>query len=211
MKKVYFGWLFAVVSGVCFGNVIGWQDLKPAPSPVLVKQIDTLDKGEKTQLRDAYYKADLKYRMSNSGLKLKSLSIEDKKYLGGVFDKKIEAIADAMVRYDRDEAGKLITPPAGRVKIKGYALPLDLGKGAKFSTFMLVPVVGACIHVPPPPANQMVLVHLEDKDGVELPLYAAVTVEGQLKAQGVKSKAKFIDGQGIIDSGYIMTGAKIRM
>ncbi len=34
----------------------------------------------------------------------------------------------------------------------------DPGTGAGVSTFILVPYVGACIHVPPPPANQLVFV-----------------------------------------------------
>lgn len=43
------------------------------------------------------------------------------------------------------------------VRIPGYMIPLET-TGAGVSTFILVPYVGACIHVPPPPANQLVFV-----------------------------------------------------
>lgn len=43
------------------------------------------------------------------------------------------------------------------VRIPGYMVPLDT-RGAGVTAFILVPYVGACIHVPPPPANQLVFV-----------------------------------------------------
>lgn len=43
------------------------------------------------------------------------------------------------------------------VRIPGYVVPLDTS-GAGVTAFILVPFVGACIHVPPPPANQLVFV-----------------------------------------------------
>lgn len=42
-----------------------------------------------------------------------------------------------------------------RVKIAGFVVPLDINK-AKVKEFLLVPYFGACIHVPPPPSNQVV-------------------------------------------------------
>ena len=41
------------------------------------------------------------------------------------------------------------------VRIPGYLVPLEYD-GTGVSAALLVPYVGACIHVPPPPANQMV-------------------------------------------------------
>jgi len=42
-----------------------------------------------------------------------------------------------------------------RVKIAGFVVPLDINK-KKVKEFLLVPYFGACIHVPPPPSNQVV-------------------------------------------------------
>jgi hypothetical protein len=46
-----------------------------------------------------------------------------------------------------------------RVRLVGYVVPLEASKGA-LREFLLVPYFGACIHVPPPPANQIVHVSL---------------------------------------------------
>lgn len=43
------------------------------------------------------------------------------------------------------------------VRIPGYLVPLDESKGG-LKEFLLVPYFGACIHTPPPPANQIILV-----------------------------------------------------
>lgn len=43
------------------------------------------------------------------------------------------------------------------VRIPGYMIPLDT-RGTGVTAFILAPYVGACIHVPPPPSNQLVLV-----------------------------------------------------
>ncbi len=44
-----------------------------------------------------------------------------------------------------------------RVHIGGYVVPLDF-EATRVKEFLLVPFIGACIHVPPPPANQIVYV-----------------------------------------------------
>ena len=59
--------------------------------------------------------------------------------------------------YD-ENATKLNTSLDGKtVRLPGFIIPMDIGaKGV--TSFILVPYVGACIHVPPPPANQLVFV-----------------------------------------------------
>ncbi|WP_127075540.1 DUF3299 domain-containing protein [Rhodomicrobium lacus] len=47
-----------------------------------------------------------------------------------------------------------------RVKIGGYVVPLDFD-ATNVKEFLLVPFVGACIHVPPPPPNQIIYVKVE--------------------------------------------------
>ena len=47
-----------------------------------------------------------------------------------------------------------------RVRIPGYMTPLSF-EDAEVGEFLLVPYVGACVHVPPPPANQIVYVEVK--------------------------------------------------
>lgn len=43
------------------------------------------------------------------------------------------------------------------VRLPGFIVPIDFS-GSGVTAFILVPFVGACVHVPPPPANQLVFV-----------------------------------------------------
>ena len=47
-----------------------------------------------------------------------------------------------------------------QVKIPGFVVPLVVDSSGVVSEFFLVPYFGACIHVPPPPPNQIVYVKL---------------------------------------------------
>ena len=51
-----------------------------------------------------------------------------------------------------------------RVAIEGWLVPLEIERAERYHEFLLVPYFGACYHVPPPPANQ--IVHLFVEDGV---------------------------------------------
>lgn len=54
-----------------------------------------------------------------------------------------------------------------KVKIPGYIVPIDVTEDdAKATTFFLVPFFGACIHVPPPPPNQ--IIYATYSEGVSL-------------------------------------------
>ncbi len=51
---------------------------------------------------------------------------------------------------------------AGRkVKVPGFVVPLELDSAGRVLEFFLVPYFGACIHLPPPPPNQIIHVVLK--------------------------------------------------
>ncbi|WP_411738122.1 DUF3299 domain-containing protein [Pseudoalteromonas tetraodonis] len=67
------------------------------------------------------------------------------------------------------------------VSLPGFVVPLE-GDSELITEFLLVPYFGACIHVPPPPPNQ--LVHVTIKGGVPIDsLYDAIVVTGVIKTQ----------------------------
>lgn len=45
-----------------------------------------------------------------------------------------------------------------KVRIPGFVVPLEFDNAQNVTSFFLVPYFGACIHVPPPPPNQMIYV-----------------------------------------------------
>ena len=66
------------------------------------------------------------------------------------------------------------------VRLPGFIVPLDVGKDGLVTEFFLVPYFGACIHVPPPPPNQIVYVKMEK--GIALDsIYEAYWVTGKMK------------------------------
>ena len=66
------------------------------------------------------------------------------------------------------------------VRIPGYLVPLEDGKSG-MKEFLLVPYFGACIHTPPPPANQIIHVRA-DKAPKGLRSMDTVWISGTLKA-----------------------------
>jgi hypothetical protein len=92
------------------------------------------------------------------------------------------------------------------VRIAGYLLPLEFSeKGEK--DFLLVPYVGACVHVPPPPANQMVLISLSKKMVVK-DLYTPVWISGQMKTKQSSKALNLVDGTRNVTVGYHIDAAK---
>jgi len=72
------------------------------------------------------------------------------------------------------------------VRIAGYVVPLD-DASQEDAEFLLVPYYGACVHTPPPPPNQMVLVEMEGRQKVRLDLFEAIWLEGRLGIDLVES------------------------
>jgi hypothetical protein len=70
------------------------------------------------------------------------------------------------------------------VKLSGFLVTLE-GDGKAVSEFLLVPFFGACIHVPPPPSNQMVLVRTKPFPVKQL--FQTVAVTGRLRTERVRS------------------------
>lgn len=65
------------------------------------------------------------------------------------------------------------------VKLPGFIVPLSFNDEMIVTEFFLVPFFGACIHVPPPPPNQMI--HVSYDKGIDLnSLYDAYIIEGAL-------------------------------
>lgn len=87
-----------------------------------------------------------------------------------------------------------------RVRIPGFVVPLERSADGLISTFFLVPYFGACIHVPPPPPNQIVYVVMKAGTGLRS-IDDAVWVVGSLHAKhrrsDLGSAAYTLDGEKI--------------
>lgn len=103
-------------------------------------------------------------------------------------------------------ATRASTPPAvveslngKRILIGGYVVPLDFD-ATTVKEFLLVPFVGACIHVPPPPANQ--IVYVKTVKGIQVKsMFEPVYVTGTLT-----TAPSFT---GLADAGYTLDAERV--
>jgi hypothetical protein len=87
-----------------------------------------------------------------------------------------------------------------RIRIGGYVVPLDFD-ATKVKEFLLVPFVGACIHVPPPPPNQIIYVKAAD----------AFEIGGQFDPVYVTGTLKTLrQFTGLAATGYTIESADVK-
>ena len=88
------------------------------------------------------------------------------------------------------------------------ALPCSVALVFPCMIFLLVPYVGACIHVPPPPANQIVYVTMEDAY-ISTDLFEPVWITGRMIIKATNQLLTYVDGTAGIDTAYTLKGKKI--
>ena len=89
-----------------------------------------------------------------------------------------------------------------KIRIGGYPVPLESDAKGASTLFFLVPYPGACIHVPPPPPNQLVLVRYPK--GLKLDdIYTPLWVTGTLKVETVNND--------LADAAYALDAAQVRV
>lgn len=73
------------------------------------------------------------------------------------------------------------------IRIAGYVVPVESSDEGLLQSFFLVPYFGACIHVPPPPPNQIILARLDEPIPMT-GIYDAYWVSGTLKIESTESE-----------------------
>ena len=97
------------------------------------------------------------------------------------------------------------------VKIPGFAVPLDGDDGFDYiKEFLLVPTYGMCIHVPPPPPNQVIHVIMDKQEHFEKFLYA-VWITGILEIGEYYIEGSSDFGQQTYDTetSYLIRGQEV--
>ena len=89
------------------------------------------------------------------------------------------------------------------IRLPGFIAPLEYTDDL-ITEFLLVPYFGACIHTPPPPANQTVYVKLPEGQGIKFEdAYSPFWVMGQLTAEGSTTD--------LAEAGYYIEDALIEL
>lgn len=92
---------------------------------------------------------------------------------------------DLLKKLDVDaKTKKLITPKelknkiGKEISIKGFMMPLDYDSKA-VAEFLFMPYIPSCMHVPPPPPNQLILVKMA-KGSKVTPTFSPAEISGKL-------------------------------
>lgn len=87
------------------------------------------------------------------------------------------------------------------VRLPGYVVPLANAQDGRLTEFLFVPYYGACIHVPPPPPNQ--IVHVLLAQPITMPdMYSPFFLAGTLSAERTDDA--------LAGSAYTMRNAQLR-
>ena len=189
-------------------RLIMWKDLvPPLPADYVFPK---LSKQQALQLSDI---ADVRERKAR-GEKVGAIELEDehsatrKLEQAGIDVDGLLAKRKELVESSRQRARSVNSVLDGQtVRMPGYLLPLEFS-GKEVTEFLLVPYVGACIHTPPPPPNQIVHVKAE-KPVANVTVFSPVWVTGRMSAMSAKKSLSLVDGAADIDVGYSMRASLV--
>lgn len=190
-------------------RTLAWDDLRPVQKPFE----DPFEELTGAQLVDLGLVARIRNKRA-SGLRMSSderdeLAAAEKKLTTQGIDIDGLLARRAEITAKRRQAAQALVPEldGANVRIAGYLLPIEF-KGDKVTEFLLVPFVGACIHVPPPPANQ--IVHVRYNEGFTARgVFAPVWVNGTM-ATGLSSKnLHLVDGSADVSVGYRLVAKSV--
>ena len=88
-----------------------------------------------------------------------------------------------------------------RIRMPGFLLPMETGPDG-VTEFILTPYAGACVHVPPPPPNQLVFVRTERPWPAE-GLFEAIWVTGTLSVNPITTD--------LAEIGYALAAERIEI
>ena len=188
---------------------IGWRDLTIPVNPQ----------------EDPYFALELEPRKAlEERLSLESNREDDKDLpekashrVAELYEELAAAGLDAQALIEKEEAfmAKIVAQRSkvrpewdgAEIKIPGYMLPLEFD-GDQIVEFLLVPYVGACIHTPPPPANQ--IIHVRSNIGFRANgLFTPIWVTGTLTVEKTQQSVGLSDGISGFEVGYALQATEV--
>ncbi|MCX4028703.1 DUF3299 domain-containing protein [Endozoicomonas sp. SM1973] len=169
----------------------------------------------KLNVKAALMSAVLLFSPALTQADVKTLQWEDlvpedmrKAFLEEQAPKDINALAEALTKQAKEKTKGTASAPVvvaldkKEVKLPGYIVPLDMKDDGSITEFLLVPYFGACVHVPPPPPNQVV--HVIHEKGLNPDaLYDPFWVTGTLSITGIETE--------LAQAGYTMKAKQVEL
>ena len=188
---------------------ITWVDLLPEERPYH-DPFRELEYRQISDLAELYRIEVLKIRAENDETRARALELREGLVSQGLDPDQLFRQREIVMNQRKMAATEPNTELLGKlVRLPGYLLPLEM-VDQKAIEFLLVPTVGACIHTPPPPANQMVFVRFEQGFEVD-ELYKPVWISGEMRAQSQSNALSFVDGQADIETTYFVDAVSVEL
>ncbi len=185
-----------------------WEDLVPATEP--------FDDPFERLTEDQIYDLGFLHEVRNAGDDADESDLDDAEEVrrqlvaAGVDVDDLLGRVEEIREHRRRRAEAIdLTLSGQNVRMGGYLLPLEYAE-EKTTEFLLVPYVGACIHVPPPPPNQIVHVHYPQGFKPQS-LYTAVQVAGKMWARTSTQSLYLVDGTADIPVGYALDATSVEV
>ncbi|GEM80657.1 DUF3299 domain-containing protein [Vibrio superstes] len=213
LKQVLLGCtLLCSLNAVAGDDVTFWQELIP--------QIQTVEDPfaalDSNQLYDLGTIARFREATKIDGFTPSQESVSEVKALEGKLQKQGVNVEQLFVARETimEQRTQMATLPNSNVlnkkhKIPGFITPLEM-EGTLVTKFFLVPTAGACIHTPPPPPNQIILV--DYPQGIELvSLATPIWVEGELTDGKVTEDVNYADGAANVEAVYQLSADDVEL
>jgi len=146
--------LFVVVLSACNGGTV--QNPDTANGPVQYETLDWTDLMPASDLEVLLNPPDYMNEVTEGSIEDKPASML-KSTITEPADSYQQALISTNVRPELD---------GNNIRLAGYLVPIDFNDKQRATSFFAVPFFGACLHLPPPPPNQIILVHSDQ--GVQI-------------------------------------------
>lgn len=211
-------WCRLLILLICIGSssvyakaeqMISWNDLIPPPTEVI--NLPPLTQEQVSQIYSiiAYRNAQQYRGMSETETEKYQQNVANFNKTGADLEALLmlreRAVEVERERYSRlDENMKF-----DGVTIGGFMVPLEM-EGMTTKQFLLVPTAGACVHTPPPPISQIIVVDIEQGHDL-VDLFQPIAVTGDITTSKQELNVDYIDGNGDIEAGYVMKASNVRL
>lgn len=186
---------------------ITWVDLLPEKRPYH-DPFAELEYSQISDLAELYRTETLKTAEGNDSSRARAQEIRERLVSQGLDPDQLFKQRKIVMNQRKLAATEPNLDLVGKVvRLPGYLLPLEMVE-QRAVEFLLVPTVGACIHTPPPPANQMVFVRYDDGFDVD-ELYKPVWISGEMRAQSQSNALHLVDGQADIETTYFVKAISV--
>ena len=191
---------------------VGWADLIPKTTADVENPFAVLTEKQLGQLgiylRVSRMQAETPTQLSDGIIKEANEAAVSLREQGVDIEGLLARLEEIKTLRTKRASATVKTLNGAHISIPGYALPLAY-EDEKITEFLLVPWVGACIHTPPPPPNQIIFVRAPEGMAYQ-GHFAPVLLTGRIEAKSGEYDLFLVDGSAKITAGYALDMSRVQ-